>query len=120
MATTEFFYLIFWNVLISIAWFRTDWFVYYSQLFGVGENLRLQYLSFVNKNPNSYFPDFLYKLSLKSSNRFKKFFLKMISCSMCLLFWTSLIGALCINEAILTAPIYVISLFIFLQIKNQT
>lgn len=119
MLTVEFFYLIFWNVLISVVWFRTDWFVYYTQLFGIGETLRLRYTSFVNKNPNSYFPDFLYKMSLQSSNRFKKFFLKMISCVMCLIFWTSLIGALWVDNIVLTAPLYIISLFMFLQIKNS-
>jgi hypothetical protein len=120
MVTIEFFYLIFWNVLISIAWFRTDWFVYYSQLFGLGEDLRLRYTKFISKNSRSYFPDFLYELSLKSSNRFKKFILKMVSCPMCLMFWTSLVGAFCINDIVLTAPLYVISLFIYLQIGNQT
>lgn len=120
MLTAEFFYLIFWNVLLSIVWFRTDWFIYYTQLFGIGEETRLSYTSFIQKNPGSYFPDFLYKRSLLSSNRFQKFFLKMVSCSSCLMFWTSLLGAVWFNDAVLTAPLYVISLFIFLQIRNLT
>jgi hypothetical protein len=119
MLTVEFFYLIFWNVLLSIIWFKSDWILYYSQLLGVAPNFRLQYSKFIKTNSNLFFPDFLYKCSLDTDNKIKKFILKMISCPVCFLFWSSVIGSSIMQDVRLTAPIYVISLFIFLQIKNS-
>lgn len=114
MLTNEFFYTIFWIVTLSIIWFRTDWFVHYSQLFGMCESLRLQFTKFIQTNSNYYFPDFLYKVSLKIACRWKKFLLKLISCPFCLLFWLSCIGALILNSLVLIGPIYVASLALFL------
>ena len=103
---------------ISIIWFYTDTFLYYSQLFEIFESDRLQYVSYVSKNPDKYFPDFLHEKGLRAENKFAKFLYKLISCPFCLIFWLSVGSSLICNNLLLIAPTYVISLFINLQIKK--
>ncbi len=120
MLIAEIFYSTFWISMISIIWFYTDWFIHYSQLLGISVDLRLDYLSYVIENPDRYFPDFLHEKSLESSDSVLKFLGKIVSCPFCLLVWLSLFAALMYGEFIITAPIYVLSLFIVLQTKKMT
>lgn len=115
----EIFYSTFWVSMLSVIWFCTDWFVHYSQLFGVLENLRLQYTSHIIENKNDFFPDFLYKKSLKVKSRAIKFLLKLVSCPFCLVFWLAMTSSLICGNVAITAPVYIISLFILLQIKKM-
>lgn len=119
MLVEQIFYSTFWISAISIIWFCTDWFVHYSQLFGIWENLRLQYTSFISENKNGFFPDFLYKKSLKTSNKCFKFLLKLVSCPFCLNFWLAVFAGFFCREMVIVAPAYVLSLFILLQIKRM-
>jgi hypothetical protein len=118
MLIVEIFYCTFWISAISIIWFYTDWFIHYSQLLKIAENVRLKYTSFIKNDPTKYFPDFLYDLSLGSNNRYFKFILKMVSCPLCLIFWLSVMSALVCSNIIIAAPVYILSLFIVLQIKK--
>lgn len=118
MEIVQIFYCSFWISAISIVWFYTDWFIHYSQLFAVAEDVRLRYLSFIIENPGKYFPDFLYMLSLQTDQRLVKFVYKLLSCPFCLLIWMSIIAALLCSNLIIAAPIYVVSLFTVLQIRN--
>lgn len=102
----------------SIIWFYTDTFLYYSQLFGIFENTRLQYTAFINKNPDKYFPDFLHKRGLLSKNKFIKFLCKLVSCPFCLILWLSLFSSLFVSDILLTAPIYITSLVITFGTKK--
>ena len=102
----------------AIVWFYTDTFLYYSQLFGIFENTRLQYTTFINKNPDKYFPDFLFELGLTSKNKFIKFLCKLVSCPFCLIFWLSLFASFSVLNIFLTAPIYITSLVITFGTKK--
>lgn len=119
MLIAEIFYSTFWISMISIIWFYTDWFIHYSQILGIGMELRLDYLSFVIENPDRYFPDFLYEKSLESEDSILRFLGKIVSCPFCLLVWMSLVAAFISGEFVVTAPIYVLSLLIVLQTKRM-
>lgn len=119
MLLTEIFYSTFWVSMISIIWFYTDWFVHYGQLLGFAINLRLEYLSYVIENPDSYFPDFLYEKSLASDDHIIKFLAKVVSCPFCLITWLSVGASFVYGDFIMTAPVYILSLFIVLQIKRM-
>lgn len=119
MQIEEIFYSVFWISAISIIWFYTDWVDYYLQLLGIFKNFRLRYKAFVVDNPNSYFPDFLYKLSLRVENRVAKFLLKLVSCPFCLIFWLSSASGMICSNLLIVAPVYVLSMFILLQIKKM-
>ena len=119
MGLVEIFYGIFWVSLVSICWFYTDWVIHYTQLFDIGKNFRIQLQSFIKNNPDKYLPDYLYVRSLNTNNRFNKFFLKLLSCPFCLNFWLSVISTIVFCQSFLnTAPIYVISMLIVLQIRK--
>lgn len=119
MLFVDFFLGTFWTTLISIVWFRTDWFIHYTQLFGIAEQTRLKYTFFIKNNPEKYLPDFLFEQSLNTDNRIIKFVYKLASCPLCTMFWLSLGISLIFANVVLTAPVYVCSLFIFLQIKKM-
>ena len=118
MYLVEIFYYSFWISTLMVIWFQTDWFIHYSQLFGVMEDLRLKYTSFIKDNPSKYMPDFFYEKALMTSNKYKKFLYKLISCPFCLGFWLAVIASFCIGNFLTTAPIYIISLLVLLQIKK--
>ena len=118
MLLVELFYSFFWCSTISFVWFYTDFFLYYAQLFNVFTKTRLSYQSFLLSNPNSYFSDFLFQRSLNEDNRFKKFCLKLLSCSLCLPFWLALILSLIAGNILLTAPIYITTICFLLGIKH--
>jgi len=119
MLVEQIFYSIFWVSTISVIWFCTDWFVHYSQLFKIWENMRLLYTSHILKNKDDFFPEFLYKQSLKTNNRIHKFLLKLISCPFCLNFWLAVIAGTICKNVLVIGPVYVLSLFILLQIKKM-
>ena len=113
------FYLSSFVSTFAIVWFYTDTFLYYSQLLGIFENMRLQYTSFINKNPDKYFPDFLYSRGIISKNKFIKFLCKFVSCPLCMLLWLSIFFSLSAHDIFLTAPVYITSLAITSGIKKM-
>lgn len=119
MLIVEIFYCTFWISAISVLWFYTDWFIHYSQLLGFAEDFRLRYTTYIRNNPDKYFPDFLFDLSLKTNNRYIKFIYKLVSCPFCLLFWLAFGSSLFCSTIATAAPIYILSLLIVLQIKKM-
>jgi hypothetical protein len=119
MLIEQIFYGVFWISAISVVWFYTDWFIHYTQLLNIAESERLSYLEFINKNPDKYFPDFLFKKSLKTENRILKFVYKLSSCPFCLILWLAFAASLICSNVLLTAPFYVLSLLVTLQIKKM-
>lgn len=119
MLIPEIFYSTFWVSMISIIWFYTDVVLHYSQLLGIAVELRLNYMSFIIENPERYFPDYLHEKSLDSNDNIIKFLAKLVSCPFCLLSWLAIGAAMCCDSFIIAAPVYVISLFINLQIKKM-
>lgn len=119
MPTEEIFYSVFWISMFSVIWFYTDFVIHYAQLLGICLEMRLDYMSYVIDNPDKYFPDYLYDKSLSSDDSVIKFAAKIISCPFCLLVWLSMLAAIICSNFIIAAPIYVISLFVTLQIKRM-
>jgi hypothetical protein len=119
MQIEEIFYSVFWISALSIIWFYTDWVQYYLQLLGIFKTTQLKYKSFIVDNPNKYFPDFLYSISLNVDNRLGKFLLKLISCPFCLVFWLSSFSGILCNNLLNVGPVYVLSMFILLQIRKM-
>ena len=119
MLTEEIFYSTFWISMISIIWFYTDTFLHYAQFLGIATEMRLDYMSFIIEHPDRYFPDYLYEKSLKTQDGVIKFLAKLISCPFCLLMWLAVLSSIIYLNVIITAPVYVLSLFIVLQIKKM-
>lgn len=119
MLLQDIFLSTFWVTTLLIIWFSTDWFLHYTQLLNACKLLRMQYSAFLQKNPTKYFPDFLYKESLKTSNRFVKFLYKMLSCPLCMSFWLALLVTGLMSNLILIAPTYVLSLLIFSLVRDR-
>ena len=119
MQFVDFFLGVSWVSFVAIIWFCTDWFSHYSQLFGVFEATRLRYTSFILGGEKRYFPEFLYSISLDTTNRVCKFGLKLLSCPFCLLAWLSIAAGTLLQSWWLIAPIYVTSLIILLHIKGK-
>ncbi len=120
MQIEQIFYSSLWVASFAIVWFNTDWFVHYTQLFNIFPKSCEDYLAYIAENPDKFFPDFLHYKSLNISNRFIKFVCKLVSCPFCFLPWLSALTFLYHNKLILVAPIYVISLYITLQIRKLT
>ena len=118
MQFVDLFYCVFWVSFISIIWFYTDTLLYYSQLCGLFEDVRLEYSKYVSNYADKYFPDFLFYKGLQTDNRFLKFACKLLSCPFCTTFWLSLAAAVAVHNLLLVAPIYVVSMFILLAVKK--
>lgn len=119
MVFVNIFYCVFWVVMLLILWFKTDWVLHYCELLKIFKTFRSDFKQFLNINSHLYFPDFIYEKTYTSTNPLVKFLGKLISCPLCLGFWLSFGVCMLFGlNIILIAPIYVISLFIFLQIKK--
>jgi hypothetical protein len=118
MLIVDLFYGLSWVLMVSVIWFYTDAFVYYSQLFKLFENTRLEFSTFLKSNPGFYFSDFLTHKAKKQKNLLIKFMLKLLSCPLCLNVWLSFIAAVLLNNVWLTAPIYILSIVSLFGIKR--
>lgn len=118
MSFEHFFLGVSWMLMIKILWFNTDAVVHYAQLFGLFESHRTNYTVFLRDNPVSYFPDYLYTVSLKTQNRMLKFFYKLISCPFCIGIWLSMAISICCCNNLWYFPMFYITsigLFYFLR-----
>jgi hypothetical protein len=105
--------------MIFIVWFNTDAVVHYLQLLNLFEKARLDYLAFTNQNPLLYFPDFLYKVSLRTQNRVLKFLLKLLSCPFCIGVWLSFTASIfCTGSLIYLPCFYVTSIGVFFGLRK--
>lgn len=118
MLSSEFFFSIFWLSTISLVWFNTDWFIHYSELFGIFTTTKEEYKLYIERYPEKYFPDFLHQISLNKEQKVLKFVMKLVSCPFCLLLWMSIITALLFLTLKHAAPLYIGSLFTHFQIRN--
>ena len=119
MAIDCFFLGISWILTILIVWFNTDALVHYLQLINLFENTRLNYIIFLKDRPTSYFPDFLYTVSLKINNRSVKFIFKLLSCPFCLGIWLSLVVCIITMQPMYYFPVfYVPSICLFYALRR--
>lgn len=108
-----------WILTLMVIWFNTDAVVHYLQLVGLFEKTRLDYMVFLRENAFSYFPDFLYKVSLRTNNRLGKFLLKLISCPFCIGVWLSLItSVLCAGTWIYAPCFYIVCISTFFCLRK--
>ena len=92
-----------------IVWFQTDAFVEYCKVFGLKKFL------FGYDNPELTFPQYLYsKRNVFCKNRFSLFYIKLITCPICLSFWLCLISGTIIHNFLAIPLLYVTSLFVYL------
>jgi hypothetical protein len=119
MSIEVFFLGLSWILMFLIVWFQTDVFVHYFQLFKLFEKQRIEYAIFVKENPSLFFPDFLYKLSIKAENRLLKFILKLVSCPFCINFWFCVATNVLCSSTLITIPLfYVTSIIIFFILRK--
>lgn len=118
MQLASFFIAVSWIVLVAIVWYKTDVVNQYTTLFGIGNNIRIKYLSFLRKNPYAYLPDFLLSIGKESPIAILRFLAKLQSCALCLIFWLATIAAIIQGSNLLyIGPIYVCAVFCFYLIK---
>ena len=115
------FYSSCWTIAFLIIWFKTDWILHYCQLFNVFKNFTNDMLVFIVKKGNLYFPDYMYEKIIESSNnRLLTFFGKLLNCPLCVGVWLSGIFSFLFGLGYPgIAPTYVISMFIYYQIKKE-
>lgn len=94
---------IFWCVFLLFIWFKTDFFIQYSQLFGLSNRFKItDWQKYRISNPKISYLEYL---SIKKKN----FFTKLISCQPCILFWIVLIISIINNHLYYFPLIYILS-----------
>lgn len=119
MKIIEIFYSVFWISAISVIWFYTDAFLHYARLFRLWIDLRLEYLAYISLHPNKFFPDFLSEKLSSSTSSLVYFVGKLVGCPFCTTAWLSIFAGILYNEPIIIGPVYILSLFVIFQIRNQ-
>lgn len=105
----DFLYSLGFIVTFLIVWFQTDAFVEYCKVFGLKKFL-LGY-----ENTELSFPQHLYSIrNVLCKNKFSLFYIKLITCPVCLSFWLCLIAGTIIQNFLVIPLLYVTSLFIYL------
>lgn len=98
-------------VTILIVWFKTDAFVEYCKLFSLNKIL----FGYGTSEPQLTFPQYLYtKRLILSKNKVIRFYIKLITCPICVTFWLSLLFGGIFLSAISIPLLYVCSLFVYL------
>ena len=98
------------STTILIVWFETDAFVAYLTTFNLGWQMfdLAKYEEESDKNPMIDYPTYLLMSYPKS------FFIKLLSCPLCLGLWISVLSVLIFGVAMVNIPIvYVLSLLLF-------
>jgi hypothetical protein len=90
-------------VTILILWFKTNVFVEYCTLFNVKIPKNVTDLSY---------PQFLY-ITFKNKTTLLSFFIKLITCVMCLSFWLSVIGGCLLGNVFYVPVFYITTLFLY-------
>ena len=105
----DFFYSIGFIVTFLIVWFQSDAFVEYCKVFGLKKFL-LGY-----DNPELTFPQYLYsKRHIFTKNKFVLFYIKLITCPVCLTFWLCLIPGFILHNFLIVPLLYITSIFLYL------
>lgn len=107
----DFFYSIGIVVTLLIVWFQTDAYIEYCKLFG----LNFLLFGYDKTDEQLTFPQYLYtKRYTLSKCRYCVFYIKLISCPVCLNFWFCLVMGVLFNNILFVPLLYVVSLLIYL------
>lgn len=121
MVWVQLFYGVFWISLILIIWFKTDTVIYYCRLFGAFDDFTEEYSIFITETPTAYLPNFLHDKLIKMPYKTLHFVAGLISCPYCVSFWLALITTFALDISLINvAPLYVLSLFVFIQTTKQS
>jgi hypothetical protein len=104
-----------WIIFVMFIWFNTDAFIWWSRLFKLDKVFKIpDWNNYrLSINPKLKYLDYLV---LKHLN----FFIKVISCKPCLLFWITLIVLMIEPSKIVSMPIYyLISYIIYTKIIDR-
>jgi len=105
----NFFYSLGFVVTFLIVWFQTDAYIEYCKVFGLKKFL------FGYDESDLTFPQYLYtKRNVFTKNKFILFYIKLITCPICLTFWLCLIPAFLLQNFLIVPLLYVCSLFVYL------
>ena len=119
MYLMEFFYCIGWINLLMFIWFATNAAYSYLELFHLFTKLRIQYALFLSSAPNEGFLEFLKHQSEQPNiSAVVRFFLKLITCPLCICMWLSLIACFMYDDIIIVPFVYFSSLLIFLTLQK--
>lgn len=117
MLFTNFFLATCTTTAILFLWFNTHVFYEYCKLLGFGKCFK----KFEEQPPEVTFPQYLFikRNEISKNNRFVLFFLKLISCPLCLGFWISV--CMCTHTALTVLyilPVYIVSVFFYGILAN--
>jgi hypothetical protein len=95
---------------ILFSWFKTNVFYEYCALFG-GKSFFREFDNY----PNLSYPQYLFinKEKITSKVQYRLFFIKLITCPVCLGFWLCVIGAVILQNVLLVFPLYIMTLFLY-------
>jgi hypothetical protein len=109
----NFLYSLGFTVSILIIWFKSDVYVEYCKLFGLNKFL----FGYDSLESQLTFPQYLYtKRLIISKNKIIHFYIKLITCPICISFWLSLLFSFLFLSVLFTPLLYVCTLFVYLVI----
>lgn len=98
---------VFYVVFLMFIWFKTDFFIEYSKLFKLNKIFKIDnWDDYKNINPKIAYLEYL-------RIKFPNFFIKIITCEYCLLFWIVLLSCLFFKNFIYTPLIYIVCIIIY-------
>lgn len=102
-------------VTLLVIWFKTDAFFEYCKIF----NFKWLLFGYDVSNTDLTFPQFLFvKKHLLTKSKFCLFYIKLITCPLCLSFWFCLICGLIFINPLLVPCLYICSLFVYLSLSK--
>lgn len=117
MLFIDFFITITTVTAVLFLWFNTHVFYEYCKLLGLGK----YFIKFEKQPPEITFPQYLFikRNEISKNNRVILFFLKLISCPLCLGFWISVCMCMCTTlTALYILPVYIVSVFFYGILAN--
>jgi hypothetical protein len=102
---------------LNFIWFNTHVFYEYCKLFGLGRYFK----KFEEQPPEITFPQYLFikKNEISKNSSVVLFFVKLVSCPLCLSFWLTVIICNCLTISILLIlPVYIASVFLYGVLAN--
>jgi hypothetical protein len=111
----NFFYSLGFVVTILIVWFKTDAFVEYCKLIGFKKIL----FGYDSSGAQISFPQYLYTKRLSiSKNKLIHFYIKLITCPVCINFWLSMIFGGLFLPVLFIPFLYVCNLLVYLILSK--
>jgi hypothetical protein len=107
---TEIIFVLTGILTVMFSWFNTSVVYEYGKLFGLG-----RYFKDYESVPNLTLPQYLYvkKEKITNGNILGIFYIKLITCPVCLGFWLCLGGTYFLSNFLMVFPLYITTLFLY-------